>query len=441
MMNWIWLGLIIFSIICAGFTGKMSPLTTQSFVLAKDAVDIAIKLIGIMALWLGLMRVAQDGGLMHIIARALKKPMHWLFPDIPADHPAMHAMILNFGANILGLGNAATPFGIKAMIELNKLNKHKGTATNAMCLFLAINTSALALLPTGVIGTRVILGSNDPASIWLPTILATFMSTTVAIIAAKLLAKMRHFEVVIHDQQEKIKKEATLSADKQKIDDKLDDFSEPKEKASLDVLVFIYSVIAAFVVAAVWHYHNVWQAGKMDVSQIIMDFFSNWAIPALMGSILLFGLSRKVKVYESMIEGAKEGFQVAVRIIPYLVAIIVAVGMFKESGAMDLLEQSVGKVTEYLGMPVEALPMAIIRPLSGSGANAYMISILKESGPDSFVGQLVSVMQGSTETTLYVLAVYFGAVGITRVRHALAAGLIADLAGIIAAVAFCHLLL
>jgi len=445
MMNWIWLGIIITSILCAGFTGQMQQVTIRSFDSAKEAVELAINLIGIMALWLGIMRVVQDAGLLRIIARWLRRPMRWLFPDVPEDHPAMSAMILNFGANMLGLANAATPFGIKAMIELNKLNKRKGVATDAMCLFLAINTSSLALLPTGVMGVRAAAGSTDPASIWLPTLLATLTSTIVGIVIVKLLVRLPRFRLENIPIEESEKETESKDVVAELIGQEPETSDEEKylggnERAGWPVRIFIYLCLATFVLAAVLYYIQWWK-DSADPSGlfIVKDFFSFWAVPALMGGLLLFGVSRKVAVYESLIEGAKEGFRVAVRIIPYMVAILVAVAMFKASGAMALLQESVGVAMSYLGMPTEALPMAIIRPLSGSGAFAYMGSIFNEYGPDSFIGQMVSVMQGSTETTLYVLAVYFGSVQVFRVRHALAAGLSADLAGIIAAVCLSNL--
>jgi spore maturation protein SpmA len=465
-MNWIWLGLIIISILCGGFTGQMQAVTMRTFEASKEAVWLAFKLIGIMAFFLGIMRVAQDAGLLRIVARWLRRPMRWLFPDVPEDHPAMSAMILNLGANMMGLANAATPFGIKAMIELDKLNRRRGIATDAMCLFLAINTSSLSLLPTGTMGLRAAAGSTDPASIWLPTLLSTAFSTCVGILAAKLLLRMRRFrlpdipEAEIKEPEETAEEEIGGPAPKE------EDVLGSAEKASRPVRALVWMILLTFLGAAVYHYASWWSlADKVSAAAnairevlivvptvldrildvpapslqyVIKNFFSFWAIPALIGGLLLFGLARKVRVYESLVEGAKEGFRVAVRIIPYLVAIIVAVAMFDASGAMDLLKASLGKLTSGAGMPAEVLPMAVIRPLSGNGAFGYMSSIFTQYGPDSFVGNMVSVMQGSTETTLYVLAVYFGSVGVYRVRHALAAGLLADLAGIIAAVAMCH---
>jgi spore maturation protein SpmA len=429
-------------------------------------VWLAFKLIGIMAFFLGIMRVAQDAGLLRIVARWLRRPMRWLFPDVPEDHPAMSAMILNLGANMMGLANAATPFGIKAMIELDKLNRRKGIATDAMCLFLAINTSSLSLLPTGTMGLRAAAGSTDPASIWLPTLLSTAFSTCIGIIVAKLLQRARRFRLADIPEAEIKEPEETAEEEIGGPPPREEDVMGSAEKASLPVRALVWTILLTFLGAAVYHYASWWALADkvsgaanairdmwmvvpavldqiLDVpapslQYVIKNFFSFWAVPALIGGLLLFGLARKVRVYESLVEGAKEGFRVAVRIIPYLVAIIVAVAMFDASGAMDLLKASLGKLTSGAGMPAEVLPMAVIRPLSGNGAFGYMSSIFTQYGPDSFVGNMVSVMQGSTETTLYVLAVYFGSVGVFRVRHALAAGLIADLAGIIAAVAMCH---
>ncbi len=461
MMNWIWIGLLVFSILCAGFTGQMQALTLASFESAQEAVWLALKLVGIMAFWLGVMRVAQDSGLMGSVARLLRAPMRWLFPDVPTEHPAMSAMIMNFGANMIGLANAATPFGIKAMVELDKLNRHKGTATNAMCLFLAINTSSLSLFPTGTMGLRAAAGSKDPASIWLPTLLATACSTLVAILVVKLLQRLRRYQLPAEGVAAELEAaQAATAPETPAVSVTAPGRAGPVARA------FVWLSLAGFLAALVYHHVSLvlrvervtagaealralapwldplvgWLCAPpaTGVLALVKNAFSFWAIPALMGGLLLYGVARGVRVYESLVEGAKEGFQVAVRIIPYLVAILVVVAMFKASGAMELLKASVGRLTELAGMPAEALPMAIIRPLSGNGAFAYMSSIFTQYGPDSFLGQLVSVIQGSMETTLYVLAVYFGAVGVFRVRHALAAGLLADLFGVVAAVALAH---
>ena len=376
---------------------------------ATSAVTLAIGLIGVMALFLGLMKVAEEGGLLTIIAKTIRPLMVRLFPDVPADHPAMGAMILNMSANALGLGNAATPFGIRAMQELDKLNGEKGTATNAMALFLAINTSSVTLLPTGIIALRASAGSADPAGILPPTLFATVCSTTIAIISCKLYQRFTA---------------PPPAAAAETSDDQDNTELEPASGAyPLWVCWLAIGSIAALVPLTILFGRQI----------------SPWIIPGLMVALLGFGVLRRVRVYEAFVDGARDGFQVAIRIIPYLVAILVAVGMFRASGALLVLVEFIGPVTSQFGMPGEALPMALPRPLSGSGAYGSVASIINDPtiGPDSYTGYLVSTLQGSTETTFYVLAVYFGAVQIRRIRHALAAALTADLAGILGAVVIC----
>ena len=390
---------------------------------AAGAVTLAIGLVGVMALFLGLMKVAEAGGLLVMIARTLRPLMVQLFPDVPAEHPAMGAIILNLSANVMGLGNAATPFGIRAMQELDKLNAEKGTASNAMALFLAINTSSVTLLPTGVIAIRAAAGSQDPAGILPTTLFATVCSTTVAIIAAKAYQRFWPAPRAVS-----VEPAAGATDDTASEGPALDE-AGPEAAATAYpawVSLAVLGVVVAIVALTILH------------GQAIAP----WIIPGLIVVLLGFGMARGVKVYELFVEGAKDGFQVALRIIPYLVAILVAVGMFRHSGAMELLVDPLGSVTGPLGLPAEALPMALLRPLSGSGAYGIMASIIQDPaiGPDSYTGYLVSTFQGSTETTFYVLAVYFGAVQIRRVRHALAAALTADVAGIAAAVVICLLL-
>ncbi|CAG0905967.1 unnamed protein product [Cyprideis torosa] len=305
----------------------MKDVTNSALEYAGIAVEIAIGLIGIMALWLGVMKVAEEAGLIRIIANAMKPLTKFLFPDVPQDHPAMGAMIMNMAANMLGLGNAATPFGLKAMDELDKLNPNKGVATNAMCTFLAVNTAGLTLIPATAIAIRAAAGSK--------------------------------------------------------------------------------------------------------LFKSIIQIISTLAIPMLIFIFIGYGAIKKVKIYEVFVEGAKEGFDVAIRIIPYLVAMLVAIGIFRAGGGMDILISALTPFTNFVGMPAEALPMAIMRPLSGSGSLGIMAEIIATHGPDSFIGILVSTFFGSTETTFYVIAVYFGAVNIRKTRHALAAGLLADIAGIL----------
>jgi len=391
---------------------------------AADAVTLVIGLVGVMSFFLGLMKVAEVGGLLTIIARLLRPLMVRLFPEVPAEHPAMGAMIMNLSANVMGLGNAATPFGIRAMQELDKLNEHKGTATNAMVLFLAVNTSSVTLLPTGVIALRASIGSSEPAAILPTTLFATLVSTVVAIASAKLYQRWfpvgpaaPALEMPLGEAHDIVKSEQIMTAPAT---------ADPGEGYPGWVSLLALTAVVALIPLAIAYGRAV----------------SPWIVPGLMVGLLGFGIWRGVRVYEVFVEGAKDGFQVAIRIIPFLVAILVAVGMFRESGAMELLIEPLGVLTQLFGLPPEALPMALLRPLSGSGAYGILASILSDpaTGPDTYVGFLVSTFQGSTETTFYVLAVYFGAVGIRRIRHGLAAGLTADIAGIAAAVAICAVL-
>lgn len=424
-INIIWLAMIVIATVTAAYTGTMAEVTKASFDSAKNAVTLAIGLIGPMALWLGIMKVAEAGGLMKIIARAMRPLMIRLFPDVPAEHPAMSAMIMNMAANALGLGNAATPMGIKAMQELEKLSAEKGTATNAMCLFLAINTSSVTLLPLGVITVRAAANATSPSAILIPSLIATFCSTLVAIFVSKLLSKK---ELVLSPEHLPSEKES----------------SEQKEYSSTDDLVkpgttgrvFIWLMILLFLGGVV--YQLIQQPESLAFSAATLNTVSNWLIPVLISSLLIFGYFKGVKIYETVTDGAKEGFNTAIRIIPFMVAIFVAIGMFRASGAMDILITVLSPITSLIGMPAEALAMALMRPLSGSGAFGMMSEIVGQS-PDSFLSFLVSTMQGSTETTFYVLAVYFGSVGIKRTRHALPAALCADAAGILAAVLICNL--
>jgi spore maturation protein SpmB len=325
-------------------------------------------------------------------------------------------LILDYGGFGRCRGNAATPFGIRAMQELDKLNSHKGTATNSMVLFLAINTSSVTLLPTGVIALRAAAGSNDPAGILPTTLFATLCSTITAILAAKLYQPFFSQESPDKGQKDKSKESTALESEE----------DAPIESAGaypVWVSMIVFFLIVAFIPLTVAYGRAI----------------SPWIIPGLTAAFLVFGIIRHVRVYEVFVEGAKEGFQVAVKIIPYLVAILVAVSMYRSSGAMEAVVGWLGSWTGKAGLPAEALPMAMMRPLSGSGAYGILASIINDPaiGPDSYTGYLVSTLQGSTETTFYVLAVYFGAVQVRRIRHALAAALTADLAGVVFAVAGC----
>ena len=425
-MNVVYLGIVFVAFFAAAWReihwagGELSPMESLSKAMIESAassVELALGLIGVMTLFLGLMKVAEAGGLLRIIAALIRPVMVRLFPEVPAQHPAMGAMILNLSANAMGLGNAATPFGIRAMQELDKLNPTPGTATDSMALFLAINTSSVTLLPTGVIALRAAAGSADPAGILPTTLFATLCSTLVAIVAAKLYGRMFREKSLQRREDEK-KGEEDRAADSTK--------RVPEDMTAaypLWVSLSAIGVLCAMVPMTVKY-------GKS---------LSPWIIPGLMAGFLAFGVLKRVKVYEVFVEGAKEGFQVAVRIVPYLVAILVAVGMFKASGALEHMVDWLGPWTGRVGLPAEALPMALMRPLSGSGAYGILASIVQDPaiGPDSYTGYLVSTLQGSTETTFYVLAVYFGAVQVRRIRHTLAAALTADLFAVIASVAAC----
>ena len=418
-------------------TAALSPMAALGQGMIDQAgasVTLAIGLIGVMALFLGLMKVAEGGGLLVIIARTIRPLMTRLFPDVPGDHPAMGAMIMNFSANVLGLGNAATPFGIRAMQELDSLNPAKGTASNAMVLFLAINTSSITILPTGVIALRAAAGSADPAAIVPTTLFATICSTTVAIIAAKFYQRLSPIPEIPADLTEATVAEAAPTGDGDPSAAAVPDGSglgEGWQEAESGAYPTWVSVcVLGFIVALI------------PITVLWGRTISPWIIPGLMVALLSFGYARGVRVYESFVDGARDGFNVAVRIIPYLVAILVAVAMLRASGALEMFVNLLGPVTGKVGLPAEALPMALLRPLSGSGAYGILASIINDPavGPDSYAGFLVSTLQGSTETTFYVLAVYFGAVQVRRIRHGLAAGLTADAAGIAAAVVICLLL-
>jgi spore maturation protein SpmA len=428
-MNRIFLFIVLAAVCFAGWkqlafqpAGEAPPpmeaLSTAMVESATGAVDLAIGLVGVMTLFLGLMKVAEAGGMLTILARLIRPLMVRLFPDVPADHPAMGAMILNLSANALGLGNAATPFGIRAMQELDRLNARKGTATNAMALFLAINTSSVTLLPTGVIALRAAAGSVDPASILPTTLMATIGSTTVAILATKCYQRMAPLAAA-----DPTGGAGAPAGEKDRC------ASPEAEPGAYPLWV---SVLALCALAAL-----------IPLAVLFGTRFSAWILPGLMAGFLVFGAVRRVRIYEVFVDGAKEGFQVALRIIPYLVAILVAVGMLRASGALDLLVNALAPVTGWFGLPAEALPMALMRPLSGSGAYGILAAIINDPaiGPDSYTGVLVSTLQGSTETTFYVMAVYFGAVQVRRLRHTMAAALTADAAGGVFAVLACRLLL
>jgi spore maturation protein SpmA len=433
VLNWIWLALILGSVVYGGLAGRMQAVSDAVFESARGAVDLVIGLVGVMVFFLGLMRVARDGGLLRAVARALAPLMRRLFPEVPPEHPAMGAMVMNFATNVLGLGNAATPFGLKAMVELDRLNPRPGVATDAMAMFLAINASSITLMPpTGTIAVRAAAGSADPFAIWIPTLIATSCSTLAAVAAVYWL---RARERAIPDPEPGPAAPRPAQA-LPEVDESLA-AAGPAEPAGPIRRLVIAGVLLAVGVGIALHAAEL--ALEAPPAEAAKALLKAWLFPLLISALLLVGFAGRVPVYESMVAGAREGLEMAVRILPFLVAILVAVAMFRASGALDLLVRGLDPVTSVVGVPGEALPMALLRPLSGSGAFGVMAEIVKTHGPDSFVGNLVCTLQGSTETTFYVLTLYFGAAGVRTMRYTLAACLVADVAGFAGATAACHL--
>jgi spore maturation protein SpmA len=434
VLNAVFVVLILGGVLVGVFRGRMPEVNAEGIAAAKSAVEIAVGLVGMMALWLGFMRVLRDAGLLQSIARGLAPVMRRLFPDVPPDHPAMAAMILNIAANMLGLGNAATPFGLKAMRELDRLNPRPGVATDAMVLFLAINTSGVAVMPLGVIAIRASLGAENAAGIFLPSVLATACSTVVAILVARALSRRRRYAPDrVELAAEPAEGSPNLADGVKGLDEaeRIASASPPSHPAGAWMLVGFFALLAIAIGLRLWAPPE--SLGRMDV---LREVANAWLLPVLMATIVVFGVAHRVKVYESFVQGAREGFEIAVMIIPFLVAILVAVGLFRASGALDALVGLLAPASSLVGFPAEALPMALIRPLSGSGAMGVMTATMQQYGADSFVGYLVSVMNGSTETTFYVLALYFGSVRVRATRHAVPACLAADVTGVAAALAW-----
>jgi spore maturation protein SpmA len=438
VLNAIFIALVVGAVLVAAFTGTMAATNQAALDAAKNAVMVvALGLIGPMALWLGFMRVLREAGFMTSVARALAPVMRRLFPDVPSEHPAMGAMILNLSANVLGLGNAATPFGLKAMRELETLNPRPGVATNSMALFLAINTSGVAVLPLGVIAIRASLGSTNSAGIVAPTLLATACSMVVAVFVAKLLQGRALFSAEraaasLPEQGPPVA--APVAAGAIAGLEAAEQVASVQRRADPLRRALVLGALALLGFALVRQLGS----GAPDASTFaaLKLALDSWLLPVLMTSIVLFGFARRIDVYDAFIRGAREGFEIAIMIIPYLVAILVGVAMFRYSGALGALTEAVSPITSSVGFPAEALPMALIRPLSGSGGMAVMTETMTTYGPDSFVGYLVSVINGSTETTFYVLALYFGSVGVRAARHTVLACLAADFTGIAAALVF-----
>jgi len=405
MLNFIWISFftIAFSVALIklfvfGDTEIFSQLMTAMFSLSKTAFEISLGLTGILALWLGIMRIGERSGFIDLLTRGLTPLFAKLMPEVPKDHPALGAMVMNISANALGLDNAATPLGIKAMKELQKLNPFKETASNAQILFLVINTSAVTLFPVTIFTYRAQLGAANPTDVFIPILLATYASTMIGLLTVAWVQKIN----------------------------------------LLDRVVLAYIGGFTILVASVLNYFSSLPQAQMLTQSALI---SNVILFSLVMLFIAGAVIKKVNAYEAFIDGAKEGFETAITIIPYLVAMLVAIGVFRASGALDLLASGLRGLVLSFNMDdqfIDALPTALMKPFSGSGARAMMIDTMQTHGADSFAGRLSSIVQGSTETTFYVLAVYFGSVGIKNIRHAAACGLAADFAGIIAAIAVAY---
>jgi spore maturation protein SpmA len=406
VLNYIWIAFFVIAFVVAlvrlifwGDFDVFPAMMDSTFSSSKTAFEISLGLTGVLALWLGIMKIGERGGLINALARLLSPVFVRLFPDVPKGHPVTGSIFMNVAANMLGLDNAATPLGLKAMEQLQELNTKKDTASNPMIMFLVLNTSGLTLIPVSILVYRAQMGAAQPTDIFIPILLATFFSTLAGIVITSLYQRINLVN-----------------------------------RTMLLTLGGACTVVAAII----------WGFGQLD--SVMMNRVSTTAANILLMTIIvgfiLAGVRKKVNVYDAFIEGAKDGFTTAVRIIPYLVAILVGIGVFRASGAMDYLVNGVKWMVEATGLDsqwVGALPTALMKPLSGSGARGMMVDAMTTYGTDSFIGRLSCVFQGSTDTTFYILAVYFGSVGIRYTRHAVACGLLADLAGIISAIAICYL--
>ncbi|HTJ52041.1 MAG TPA: nucleoside recognition domain-containing protein [Cyclobacteriaceae bacterium] len=400
-LNYIWVSFFLIAFVVALFKliffqdSSVFPALLQStFDMARTGFEISISLTGVMSLWLGLMKIGERGGIVKILSKIVGPFFSRLFPEVPRDHPATGSIIMNFSANILGLDNAATPLGLKAMKELQELNPNKETASNAQIMFLVLNTSGLTVIPLAIIADRATVGSLNPTSIFIPTLIATFCSTIVGLIYLSFKQKIKLLDPVL--------------------------------------LGYIAGLIA-IIGAAVMYFATLTNEELQRQSTLITSII----IITIIVSFLLLGLFRKIPLFETFVEGAKEGFETSIKIIPFLIAILVGIGVFRASGALTLITDGIKLTTDYLGFNsdfVDALPVAFLKPLTGQGARAMMIEVSKTFGPDSFAANLSSIFRGCAETTFYILAVYFGSVSVRKTRYALSAGLIADAAGVIAAI-------
>ena len=406
VLNYIWIAFFLISLVVGMVrlvffqdTEIFTTMVNSTFEMAGVAVDICLGLIGVLTLWLGLMKVGERGGAVNVLARVVRPFFHKLFPEVPKDHPVHGSMIMNFAANMLGLDNAATPLGLKAMQELQDLNPDKDTASNAQIMFLVLNTSGLTVIPISIMVYRAQMGAANPSDIFLPILLTTFFSTLAGLIAVGLIQRINLF----------------------------------------DRTVMAYLIgLTALVGATIVYFSRLPQDQVETVSNVV----ANVVLFGIICGFISMAMIRRVNVYEAFIDGAKEGFSLVVKIIPYLVAILVAIGVFRSSGAMDFLVAGIGQGFTMIGINtdfIEALPTALMKPLSGSGARGMMVDAMQTYGADSFVGRLACTFQGATDTTFYVIALYFGSVGVKRTRHAVPAGLFADFVSIVAGILIAYL--
>jgi spore maturation protein SpmA len=406
VLNYIWIAFFLIAfvvgaikLIVLGDTEVFSAMVNSTFDMARTGFEISLGLTGVLTLWLGLMRVGEKGGVVDILARLVRPFFHRLFPEVPRDHPAHGSMILNFAANMLGLDNAATPLGLKAMQELQDLNPEKDTATNAQIMFLVLNTSGLTVIPISIMVYRAQLGAANPSDIFIPILLTTFFSTMVGLVTVAVIQRINLLDRVV-----------------------------------LAYLIGVTGVVAATII----YFSRLPQEQVETISNVT----ANVILFGVIASFIAMAMWQRVNVYEAFIDGAKEGFPVVIKIIPYLVAILVGIGVFRASGAMDYIVAGVDRAFGFFGFNtdfIEALPTAIMKPLSGSGARGMMVDAMQTYGADSFVGRLASTFQGSTDTTFYVIAVYFGSVAVRKTRYAVSAGLAADLAAVIAGILIAYL--
>tara|TARA_R110001583_G_scaffold16737_2_gene68448 strand:+ start:10900 stop:12132 length:1233 start_codon:yes stop_codon:yes gene_type:complete len=405
-LNYIWVFFFVLAFVVGLikliFFGDMEvfpAMVNSTFDMAKTGFDISLGLTGVLTLWLGIMKIGERGGIIKIFSRLIGPFFNRLFPELPKDHPAHGSIMMNLAANMLGLDNAATPMGLKAMTQMQDVNPVKDRASNAQIMFLVLNTSGLTIIPISIMVYRSQLGAVNPSDIFIPILLATYFSTITGLIAVAIMQKIKLWDKVI--------------------------------------LLYLGGM-TAFIIAIILYFSSIEKEQIALISRVVSNVF----LFSVIVSFILLAFIRKVNVYESFIEGAKDGFNIAIKIIPYLIAILVAIGVFRASGAMDLFIQSIEKLCIMLGVNgdfIPALPTALMKPLSGSGARGMMVDAMTQYGADSFVGRMTSVLQGATDTTFYIVAVYFGAVGIKNTRYAITCGLIADLAGIIAAIGIAYL--